>query len=174
QVQIKKVRPWLRTDLEKLKTACAVLEMAEKLMTDRGQNESFLALTRATLDRLENERRGSLLLLAFDIKAIAMSGFLPNLKECVVCGSKGQLSKLVPAEGGCVCEGCYSGQVAVEADDKTKRLVDELIAIRMKELDKVAADIETISLVRKLIWAHIVYHIHGNFKTRTPGGQIEQ
>ncbi len=172
QVQIKKARPWLRTDLEKLKTACAVLEMAEKLLTDQGQNKNFLALIRASLDQLESERRRSLLLLAFDIKAIAMSGFLPNLTECVICGSKAQLNKLVPAEGGCVCEGCYSGQAAIEAGDKTKYLVNELIAVRMKELDKVAADTGAISLVRKLIWAHITYHVHGNFKTRTQGGQI--
>ncbi len=173
QVQIKKVRPWLRTDLEKLKTAFAVLEMAEKLLTDQGRNESFLALIRATLDQLENERRAPLLLLAFDIKAIAMSGFLPNLIECVICGSRSHLNKLVPAEGGCVCDSCYSGQAAVDADDKTKRLVNDLIAVRMRETDSVVADPGTIGLARKLIWAHTRYHVHGNFKARTSGGQVE-
>src|SRR3990170_1817097 len=84
QVQIKKARPWLRSDLGRLEVAYGMLELADKLTPEETGGDRLLELLAAALDRLAVEPRLALLLLAFDIKALAISGFFPNFTACVV------------------------------------------------------------------------------------------
>lgn len=170
QVSIKKARPWLRSDLDKLEVAYAMLELADKLTPEAVEGDRLLELTAAALDRLEVESRLPLLLLAFDIKALAMTGFLPYLNSCVVCGGQAGLDRMGPAEGGVICDNCYSGQRSVKVGNEGRELVRQLLGARLVNLDSVMTDTAIINEVRRMVWEHIIYHVHGDFRARGRAG----
>lgn len=173
QVHIERVRPGLRTDLAKVKAVFAVLELADKLAMEKDQDFRLLGLVSATLDQLEDNEGWALLLLAYDLKAVAISGFLPNFSECVLCGSKDGLVQQGIKEGGLVCRTCYSGQNAIKTNKAVLELIDRLLKMKMVDVASMSADSESVSLAGKMIWTHIRYHVHASFKTRVNGGLIE-
>lgn len=170
QVNMKKARPWLRNDLAKLDVVYAILELADKLTPEAAEGDRLLELTAAALDRLEVESRLPLLLLAFDLKALAMTGFFPNLSACVGCGGKAGLNRVGPAEGGVICDKCFRAQPALKIGPEAKELVGKLLAVRLVNLDSVMSHSGIINEVRRIIWAHVKYHVHGEFRTRTEAG----
>ena len=170
QVSIKKARPWLRSDLDKLEVAYAILELADKLTPEAVEGDRLLELTAAALDRLEVESRLPLLLLAFDIKALAMTGFLPYFSACVICGGKAGLNQMGPAEGGFICDNCFSGQRSVKVSKEAKELVRQLLGVRLLNLDSVMTHTGIINEVRRVVWEHVMYHVHADFKARTGTG----
>ena len=173
QVQIKKARPWLRLDFDRTQAAFAMMEMAEKLTAEKVADNSLVDLLGAALDRLQTETCLPLLILAYDLKALAMTGFLPYLSACVGCGSQAGLRRLTLGDGGLVCDNCYKGEEAVDIDKGDKDLLQRLLASRLSELNAVVVDTEVIRSASKALWAHIAYHVHGDFKTRTKDGWIE-
>lgn len=173
QVHIRKARPWLRLDYARIQATFAMMEMAEKLTAEKNADNSLVDLLGAALDRLQTETRLPLLLLAFDVKALAMTGFLPYLSGCVRCGSKTGLRRLALGEGGLVCDICYKGEEAVNVDKGDKDLLQRLLVARLSELDAVVVDTQVVGSAAKALWAHIAYHVHGDFKTRTKDGWVE-
>lgn len=166
QVHVAKARPWLRTNLDRLNTAYAIFELADKFTLEESAGDCLLELTSAALDRLEAESRLSLLLLTFDIKAVAMSGFFPYLKTCVVCGAGTNLNRISAAEGGMVCDKCLPGRAVATVRAETIFLIEQLLRVRFAYLDSVKVANSTIDEARRIIWEHIVYHVHSNFKAR--------
>ncbi|MDP1809339.1 MAG: DNA repair protein RecO [Actinomycetota bacterium] len=170
QVSIKKARPWLWNDLDKLEVAFAILELADKLTPEAVEGDRLLELTAAALDRLEVELRLPLLLLAFDIKALAMTGFLPYFSACVTCGGKTGLNQIGQAEGGVICDNCFSGQRSVKVGKEAKELVRQLLGVRLLNLDSVMTHTGIINEVRRIVWEHVMYHVHADFRARTGAG----
>lgn len=170
QVDMKKARPWLRVDLAKLDVVYAILELADKLTPEAAEGDRLLELTGAALDRLEVESRLPLLLLAFDMKALAMTGFFPNLNACVACGGRAALHRVGAAEGGVICDKCFRAQPAQELGREAKELVRQLLAVRLANLDSVMTHSGIINEVRRIIWSHLRYHVQAEFRTRTEAG----
>jgi len=173
QVQIKTVRPWLRGDLDRLEAAYIMMETADKMTTEKAHDDRLLGLLAAGLDRLKDEARPPLLLAAFDIKTLAMTGFLPYLSACVVCGANNKLHRLGLPEGGLVCDDCYQEGPAVGLGAEEKELIKKLLTVRLTDLDGVKADSSLVEKVRKIIWSHMAYHVRADFKARPEKGQYD-
>jgi DNA repair protein RecO (recombination protein O) len=166
QVHISRLRPWLRSDLAKLEAAYAMFEMVEKFSVERNADDRLLRLLAAGLDRLETESRLPLLLSAFDLKLLAVTGFLPHLSSCVVCGARDGLTRFAAAEGGLVCGRCRAGRKTIEFDAESQRLIKELMAARFRDLDSIETDEGIINRVNQAIWGHIAYHVDAKFRVR--------
>ncbi len=165
-VQIRKARFWLRNDLDKLDAAYAMFELVDKIAPEAPGGDKLLELLAAALDRLEVESRLPLLLLAFDLKALALSGFLPNFTACVICGRWAGLNRVSAAEGGVICDNCYSGRQAIKIGKEGRELVRQLLAARLKDLDSIKAATGIIETIEKVLRAHIAYHVRADLKTR--------
>jgi DNA repair protein RecO (recombination protein O) len=166
QAHISRLRPWLRSDLSKLEAAYAMFEMVEKFAVEKSADDRLLRLLSAGLDRLEEESRLPLLLSAFDLKLLGVTGFLPNLSSCVVCGAETGLSRFAAAEGGLVCGRCREGRKTAVFDKEPQRLIRELLAARFRDLDLIEATEGIIKTVNKVIWDHIAYHVDAKFRVR--------
>src|SRR5207247_223975 len=102
--------------------------------------------------------------LAFQLKLLWLSGYLPHLQSCVECGAEEDLVGFLPRAGGAVCGACSEpGTVGLttEAADTIVRLVHSTLADATQlELGPRAAR-ETLSVVTTS------YEHHGGFRLRT-------
>jgi DNA repair protein RecO (recombination protein O) len=164
-VQVLRMRPWIRSDLKTLEIAFSILEMAEKFSARDSADARLLALTTAALDALEHEKRVALLRLAFDIKTLAITGFLPHLTACVICG-RTQADFISVAEGGLICGSCRGARQVKPAEKGAIALIRELLNKKFAELDAVQASDDSVAAADDLIWGHINYHVPAKFRAR--------
>jgi DNA repair protein RecO (recombination protein O) len=102
-----------RSDSYRLAVGLIGLEAMLRLFTEQEANErAFTALTRF-LDALDDapmrapaRAAHDALALAFQLKLLWVSGYLPHLDSCVECGEETELVGYLPSAGGAVCRAC--------------------------------------------------------------------
>ncbi|BDG61400.1 DNA repair protein RecO [Caldinitratiruptor microaerophilus] len=112
QVQILESFRALREDLERMAHATYACEMADELVLERQPAEAVFSLLLELLRTLASpDSVPGPALAAFQLQLLALSGFRPELGQCVACGSPvtGAHVRLSPAEGGILCERCAAG-----------------------------------------------------------------
>jgi DNA repair protein RecO (recombination protein O) len=104
--------PGLRRDLRRLEAGFAVLEVLHHAVREDHADAPLFDLGVAALRELERcePARLPLLLLRFDMRALALLGIAPVLDVCVSCGAVPEAEErcvLSTAGGGLLCEGCH-------------------------------------------------------------------
>ena len=102
-----------REDPYRLSVALVGAEAMLRLFIEEERNErAFDALTRFldAVDGIASGSRGSAALdplaLAFQLKLLWLSGYVPHLEGCVECESTEELVGYLPRAGGAVCAAC--------------------------------------------------------------------
>jgi DNA repair protein RecO (recombination protein O) len=95
-------------DYPRYTVACAILETADKLVTEEGEPAMKLYLLVAgALRSLSGGKRDAMLVLdAFLLRAMAFAGWEPAIMECARCGRPGPHRAFSVPVGGSVCPGC--------------------------------------------------------------------
>lgn len=95
-------------DYARYTTACAVLEVAERLVGEDGVPFPELwDITAETLsDIAAGHRSVDLLLTSFILRGMTEAGWAPSLFECAGCGKAGPHHAFAPSHGGAVCTNC--------------------------------------------------------------------
>jgi DNA repair protein RecO (recombination protein O) len=159
-----------RSEAYRLRVGLVGLEAMLRLFTEQERNErAFLALTRF-LDALDDApsrapARPSLdpLALAFQLKLLWLSGYLPHLESCVECGSGDALVAYLPAAGGAVCAACDPGGIELTPDGL--RGVDALL--RSSLADAGSTGLTDRGAREALAVVTASYEFHGGFRLRT-------
>lgn len=101
----------LWADVVKMAYASYVAELVDKMTGERERNDQLYSLVVAAFDTLDSGAPDPrVAALAFEIKFMAVAGFLPELGQCVLCGAPtGQAVWFGPEAGGLVCERCRPG-----------------------------------------------------------------
>jgi DNA repair protein RecO (recombination protein O) len=140
-----------------------------RLFTEQEANpRAFEAITRflGLADELEPRAvRPALdpLPLAFQLKLLWLSGYLPHLGTCAECGAGPPLVGYLPKAGGAVCRACSAGALAVSPsgfaaiDGLVRRPLAEAGEVPLTERDAR----ETLGVVTAS------YEYHGGFRLRT-------
>src|SRR5437868_5043463 len=94
-------------DYPRYTAGTAVLETAERLTAEEKEPSFKLyLLVVGALKALSDGRDSSLVLDAFLLRAMSVSGYEPALKVCARCGEVGPHRAFSPASGGAVCPDC--------------------------------------------------------------------
>lgn len=94
-------------DLDKYMQASLVLELTEKMIPEEvPQPRLFNLLTEFLAAMEKREKFHETLVLAYEVKALALLGNFPQLDACACCGSKGPLAAFSVKDGGMLCENC--------------------------------------------------------------------
>jgi len=150
--------PALRRDLFRHAGALHVLRRVLHFEPVGGGAGAFPLVDRA-LHALESidERRLSLLLLAFDLRLAAVHGLEPAVAQCVRCGSPRRLSRFVAEEGGVACVECVARPDEGEAiDGATAELMRRLLASPLRQVATPAP--ATLARARRLVDHHLEWH----------------
>jgi len=106
----------IRGDLARIACAAYAVELARELTQDHQPHDELFDLLVAYLTRLDAAPARPAALRAFELAALAATGFQPRLDGCARCGEplEGALADasglaFSPEDGGAVCGGCAGG-----------------------------------------------------------------
>jgi DNA repair protein RecO (recombination protein O) len=154
----------------RLGVALVGAEAMLRLFTEQEGNErAFTALTRF-LDLVDDLPPGTAsrpgldpLALAFQLKLLWLSGYLPHLASCAECGSEPPLVGYLPRAGGAVCPGCADGALPVSPGGFA--LIDGLLRRPLAEAGDVPFGERPAREALAVVSAS--YEYHGGFRLRT-------
>jgi DNA repair protein RecO (recombination protein O) len=159
-----------RDDPYRLGVGLVGAEAMLRLFTEQEANDrAFTALVRflEALDGLESRAPAPAaldpLILAFQLKLLWLSGYLPHLSSCAECGAEPPLVGYSPKAGGAVCSACSAGALPLTAGGF--RTIDGLLRHPLAEAGSVRASPTEAQETLKVITAS--YEYHGGFRLRT-------
>jgi DNA repair protein RecO (recombination protein O) len=159
-----------RTDPYRLGVGLVALEAMIRLFNEPEANErAFYALTRF-LDLLDEHpgRAPSApaldpLALAFQLKLLWLSGYLPHVTSCAECGADTDLVGYSPRAGGAVCRSCSDGALPLSPDGL--RGIEALLTHPLADAATVALSERAGRDALGVITAS--YEYHGGFRLKT-------
>jgi DNA repair protein RecO (recombination protein O) len=103
------------------------------------------------------------LALAFQLKLLWVSGYLPHVKSCVECGATGNLVGFSPRAGGAVCAEHAASSMALSPDGLAG--IEDLLSTPLAD----AWDVPISDRARREALAVVTtsYEEHGGFRLRT-------
>ena len=166
-------------DPDKYFAASFALELTDKALPEELPQPKLLNELVDFLGTLEDRSKGFItLVIAYEVKLLDAVGMLPNLDECVVCGSKPDDAKKLRyfsvEDGGMICEECMrkiEQEIAQNSKSRAKpRLIyspkfDIVSIIKYFSKKPISAfgnimlDAETEEELYKILREYISYHM---------------
>ncbi|HEY8316955.1 MAG TPA: DNA repair protein RecO [Gaiellaceae bacterium] len=161
-----------RDDFYRLSVGLIGAEAMLRLFTEQEQNErAFTALVRF-LDALDEAphaaERPTLdpLALAFQLKLLWLSGYLPHLTSCVECGAtETTLAGYSPRAGGAVCRSCANHAEALALSPEGIDGIEALLGSPLADVASLTLSERATRDALRVITAS--YEYHGGFRLRT-------
>jgi DNA repair protein RecO (recombination protein O) len=171
-VQLLHAHHHAREDYYRLSVGLIGAEAMLRLFSEQEANErAFTALTRF-LDVLDEAphaaERPALdpLALAFQLKLLWLSGYLPHLTSCAECGADdASLVGYSPRAGGAVCGGCAGQAEALALSADGIRGIEALLASPLSDAGAVGLTERGARDALRVVTAS--YEYHGGFRLRT-------
>jgi DNA repair protein RecO (recombination protein O) len=159
-----------REDPYRLGVGLVGLEAMLRLFTEQEANARAFAALARFLDVLDELPSGAgrpaldPLALAFQLKLLWLSGYLPHLTSCAECGeAESPLVGYSPKAGGAICAGCSAGALALSAN--ALRGMEELLSRPLA--DAAAAGLSERGAREALAVVTASYEYHGGFRLKT-------
>ncbi len=159
-----------REDPHRLSIGLVGAEAMLRLFVEEERNErAFEALTRflSAVDAVPAGVRGRAavdpLALAFQLKLLWLSGYMPHLEGCVECGATEELVGYLPSAGGAVCAACSLPET-VRLSPEGFRTVHALIRSPLADVRDLGPERALRDTLAVVVAA---YEFHGGFRLRT-------
>lgn len=160
-----------REDPYRLSVGLVGAEAMLRLFVEEERNErAFEALTRflTAVDGIPAGTRGRAatdpLALAFQLKLLWLSGYVPHLEGCVECGSTEELVGYLPRAGGAVCAPCAPPET-VHLAPEGFRGIHALIWAPLADVHGLGLGERALRDTLAVVVA--AYEFHGGFRLRT-------
>jgi len=168
----------IREDLDKFSYGAAILELVNKISLEGEKNELLFSLLLTALKTLEELKENtSLLLTAFQLKFLAISGYLPELIRCVCCGqslSSERKVKFSIIRGGVLCAACHQADPAAYfISPNTPNLLGQLLRADRSRLNKITVAPEMGKELSVIMENYLNYHLETRLKSRNFLSKIE-
>ena len=159
----------IRDDTHRLAVGLIGAEAVLRLFPEQERNERVFAAVTRFLDVLDEVDGGPArpeldpLGLAFQLKLLWLSGYLPHTGSCADCGADGPITGFSPRAGGVVCRDCAAGALAVSPDG-----LEGIDALLRRPLDEAGdAGLTERGAREALAVVSGSYEYHGGFRLRT-------
>jgi DNA repair protein RecO (recombination protein O) len=171
-VQLVRSHQAARDDFYRLSVGLIGAEAMLRLFTEQERNDrAFIALTRF-LDVLDDAPHAGErpavdpLALAFQLKLLWLSGYLPHLTSCAECGAEGTtLVGYSPRAGGAVCRACATQTEAIALGPESVGGIEALLASPLADAAGLGLSERAGRDALRVVTAS--YEYHGNFRLKT-------
>ena len=148
-------------DVDKYMCGSYVLEFMDKLLEEEAPSPKLFLLLNEFFELIEKRPREYLFLVrAFQIKAIQLSGYMPELDRCVVCGRKEGPFVFGVEAGGVVCANCTKDiGLIYKVDSGIIDKIKYIAANPLRKMGNLYLDEPSLSVISELIKRYIAYHM---------------
>lgn len=165
----------IRENFDRITYGSAMLDLVNKVAVEGERDVALYSLLLKSLTVLSQSSKNlRLLLIAFDIKLMAISGFMPKLERCVLCEAKPGVKLHFSFEwGGVTCSECSSADrnsiiVSPAAVELLQKLI-RLPLVDIVELDVISRLEDELYLLMR---DYVGYYIQAKLKSRECLGQL--
>lgn len=154
-----------REDLDRSSACSLMAELISKVIADGEVGERTFAMMSAALAEIGSNppESAALIAVAFAVKAVAMMGLRPAIRECALCGAALDGPARFDVEhGGCVCAQC-SPNARSDFEPGVVAWIDSLLGSTFAQL----ADVEGAPVLQLLNFADrwVAEHLGIHLKT---------
>ncbi len=158
-------------DVDKYMQASFVLELTEKMAPEDLPQPRLFNLLIDFLDAMESrEKRHETLVLAYEVKALAILGTFPQLDTCAVCGKDTDLRYFSIADGGMICPACREKNLENTANKANDTLIYEakfdivnilkyFFDTPLKGFEKIALDEKAAKSLQAILRNYMSYYL---------------
>jgi DNA repair protein RecO (recombination protein O) len=136
----------VRTDLDRLTRANALLEAVDAVVQEREEDPRVYAMLLGAL-RVLSAQEAPLVVPAFYWKLLAQQGVGPVVDVCAHCGEDGDLVAFDVVVGGTLCRACRSGtRISPDAVRLLQRILGgELVAVLGEPASSAGFEVEALA-----------------------------
>lgn len=154
-------------DVEKFMCCSFILEFTEKLIQEDAPAPEIFDMVIDFFDMMEKRtKKYASLVLAYQIKALQLSGSMPQINTCVMCGSKDNISNFSVKEGGVICRKCELNKESKNKDSLIYIINFGIVDILkfflenpLKSFENLALDDDLLKQIQRIIKSYISYHL---------------
>jgi len=160
--------PLIRDDLKRTADASYVLELIDKVAAEGQPEPSLYRLLLETLKRIDHAPDTFNALRNFEIRFLDMSGFRPELLNCVACKKTIQPEDqyFSPLQGGILCPQCGPLDArAVFASKDTLRFLRHFQRSKFQDIEKVIVPENVRVEMQKILGIYLSAVMEGQLKT---------
>lgn len=157
----------LRSDILKLSLAQYFCEITIELAPEESDAEDFLRLLLNSLYMLANDKRPLEQLKAiFELRALSISGYMPNLVACDVCGEYETDKMYLDVEKGLLyCENCVEYATLFELDLGLVRALRHIVFSSLENLYSFSLSEENYPELSYITERYLLSQTGRNYKT---------
>ncbi|WP_168190026.1 DNA repair protein RecO [Caloramator sp. E03] len=153
-------------DLDKVAYGMYFLELIDNITENEVKSISILALILKTLYILTHDEVDlRLLRLVFDFKAISISGYMPQIVNCVKCGRRIKEGYFSINRGGMICTDCKDNQAVYGINKETLNNLHIIKNIKLENLRNIKYDEKSINYLQNIMTKYILYQTETDFKS---------
>lgn len=159
----------IKSDLEKSGFGYYMAEFINEFVKEGQVNYPLFRLFLMALSFLNETERGRepLLVRAFELQALSVLGFAPEMRKCTVCGEPltwGRENGFSPEDGGVVCAHCVVGR-GFSLGKKTLELLREMTTSSWRRIGRIDLQELPVGEIQGLIQAYIEFILEKRLKS---------
>jgi DNA repair protein RecO (recombination protein O) len=165
----------LREDLMKSAYAAYIAEMTEKMTGDNEPNAMLFEQLLAALKGIEEGKTPAIIAHIMEMKMLGLSGYLPELDQCISCGADDGEMALSIAGGGLLCRACrHRDQQALFPGPGTLKLLRLFRHVDLRRLGQVEVKPVTEKQLKQCMRGLVDQHLDARWKSRSFLDQMEK
>ena len=161
----------IRSDIEKVSLASYLSELLIELALEEGEDPTeYVRLFLNCLSMLESGKRSvHFIKPLFELRIMALAGYMPDLLGCTVCGeSEGKSLCFLPGEGSLLCDSCVghaTGQQMIQLTPGELAAMRHIIYAPMEKLFSFALPEQALKRLSAITEQYIYAQLDKGFPT---------
>lgn len=165
----------IREDLHKAAYASYMVELVDRVCSDGEPNGTLYDQILAGLTAIEQGKDPAVVLHIMELKMLALSGYYPQLEECVLCGKDSPAFSLSAGQGGLLCSSCKAADPsALLLSPTVLRLLRLFQRVDLRRLGTADIKPETRNQLRSVLRTFMDTHMDVRWKSRNFLDQMEK
>lgn len=161
--------PGIKTSPAKIKSALYLVELSDALVEEAQPFSELFDLLLSSLHLLENKPLEELIVRRFELQALNLSGYTPEVKRCLMCRAvrpDDRGAAFSAQLGGIICSRCRESQPGLTPmPARTLQMVSYLLHLPAHEVEAWDLSARDSRYLARLCQAHIACHIDRELKS---------
>ncbi|AIS52188.1 DNA repair protein RecO [Thermoanaerobacter kivui] len=163
------LHPNIETDLIKFSVASYFVETMNKILEEHEKSDNLYLLLKTSLKDVDQFQIDPLVFISsYNLKLMALLGYMPQLNNCVVCGRSENLKYFSSSCGGTLCTTCKDKcRDGVPINETSLKVMWYLLRVNFESLQNIKISSVIKKEVDKIITDYMKEHLGLEFASKS-------